>query len=192
MFGLIAAIMVLAIPESSPGMAEKVASSVGDDVLETNLVGLWYLAFVSPEGTIEKCNVVAVLGDDRAAKRAAEKVCGKIVGRRVKPAIGLEGRPAYGSFIGSISLAENLERMPVETLPPDLTIQTSGLNGRVSINVAIGDDGKVLGCERGDGSDQLARRACDEVRQLGFAVEEAKDGRAVAYMRPMFVKFEQS
>jgi hypothetical protein len=192
MFGLVVAMTVLVAPVSSPAMADKVASSVGDDVLETDLVGLWYWAFVSPEGTIEKCNVLAVLGDDRAAKKAAEKVCDEIVGERVKPAIGLYGRPSYGSFIGAISLAENVERMPAETLPPDLTIRTNGgSDGRVSVNVAIGADGKVLACEPSGGSDQLSRRACDEVSRLDFAVEKAKDGQAVGYLRPLMVKFEQ-
>lgn len=187
MFGLIVAIAALAAPVTPPAMADRIAGAVSDDVLETDLVGLWYFAFVSPDGTIEKCNVIATVGD----RTAAGKVCDEIVGRKVTPAVGLQGEPAYGSFIGSVSLAENFDGMPGGLLPPDLTVLvTSGANGRASINVAIGADGKVLACEPNGASNPLSGMACDEASRLGFPVETAKNGEPVAYTRPMIVQFE--
>lgn len=190
MFGLIAAVMALAVPASGAGLADKIERGVSDEVLESGLVAMWYDAFVAPDGTIEQCTVRGAIGDSAAARQ----VCATIVGRKATPALGTDARPTYGTFVGALNFADNLERVPEDGVPPDMIIAAQGLPAgkptRVGVTVAVGADGTVLECDPGPGSILLSRAACEQVRAAALPVRKAKSGAAVGYLSPMIVQFE--
>lgn len=187
MFGLIAAMMAMAVPASSAGMALNIQSAVGSEVLESGLASMWYEAFVAPDGTIEGCTVRATMGD----AKAAPKVCSAIIGRKVSPAVGADGQPTYGYYRSALNFSDNLDPIAPDAVAADLALQVQGLSvarARVGVTVSVGADGKVLACE---GSAGLARTACEQVKGLDLPVRKAKSGAAVGYLYPMIVEFQQ-
>lgn len=190
MFGLIVGAMALTIPASGAGLSAKIERGVSDKLLDGGLAGMWYEAFVAPDGTIEGCEVRAVIGD----RGAAQKVCETVVGRTATPAVGPDGKAIYGSFVDVLNFADNFDRLPPAALAPDMIIQARGLPGgkdaRVGVTATVGTDGKVLACEPGTGLAALSRAACEQVMSTALRVRTSKAGAAVSYLQPLIVVFE--
>lgn len=189
MFGSLAVILAMALPQAAPGMDAKVKTDVSAEVAQTKLGGLWYEGFVDPDGNIESCQVLVAVGDTEAAT----KVCNQMVGRRVTPARDSESHKAYGYFLGSLSFTPEVAQMPVGVLQSDMTIEAKGLPGgqrtRVGIAVNVGSDGKVIACDPG-GDSPLGKVACQQASTMDLPVSKSKDGAAVAYLRPLIVEFQ--
>lgn len=189
MFGLVAAIVALAVPASGTDLTTKIERKVGNGDEYPELVAMWYEAFVAPDGTIEGCEVRAAIGDARSARA----VCKEIVGLKAMPAVGSDAKPTYGTYVGALNFADNLDRLP-EGSPADMTIQAKGLpggkNARVALTVAVGPDGKAVSCWADDGFAALGRTACDQVKAAELPVRKSKAGAAVSYLSQMTVAFE--
>jgi hypothetical protein len=188
MFGLVAAIVALAVPASGAELASKIERKVSAEAEFNGLVGMWYEAFVAPDGSIEACTVRGAIGDARAAR----KVCDEIVGRTVKPAVGSDARPTYGVYVGALNFADNIDNLPPSA--PDMTIQAKGLPGgkgaRVGLTVVVDADGKVSSCWPDGAYTALSRTACDQVQTAALPVRKSKAGAAVRYTSPLVVEFE--
>lgn len=189
MFGTVAVILAMALPQAAAGVEDKVKSDVSAEVAQSGLGGMWYEGFVAPDGTIEACNARVAVGD----AAAATKVCDHLVGLQATPARDPKGRKAYGYFFGSFSFSPTVPQMPVGVLPSDLTIAAKGLPGgksaRIGVAVNVGSDGKVTACEAG-GESPLGKVACQQATGMDLPVGKSKKGKAVAYLRPLIVDFQ--
>lgn len=189
MFGTLAVILAMALPQAAAGMDAKVKSDVSADAAQSGLSGMWYEGFAAPDGTIEGCEARVAVGD----AAAATKVCDQIVGLRVTPARDAEGHRVYGYFLGSLSFSATVPQMPVSVLRPDVTVNARGLpegkRARIGVVVSVDGGGKVTACEAGSES-PLGKVACQQAAGMDLPVGKSKKGAAVAYLRPIIVDFE--
>jgi len=189
MFGTLAIVMAMALPQAATGVEEKVKSDVSAEVAQTKLGGMWYEGFVDPDGNIEGCQVLVAVGDGDAAG----KVCEKIVGRRAIPARDNDGKRTYGYYLGSFSFSPEVPQMPASVLQSGLTFAAKGLPEgkaqRIGIAVSVDDKGKVTACESGIES-ALAKVACQQVQGMDMPVGKSKKGETIAYLRPLIVEFQ--
>jgi hypothetical protein len=189
MFTLIAAAAALALPTPDTGFARTIETGASEEVRDSGLVAMWYEAFVAPNGTIESCTVRAAIGDGDAALA----VCRAFVGRRAKPAVGPDGRPAYGYARGSLNFSDNLEPISAEAIEADVSISARGLpnsRARVDLIVLIDAGGKIAACEPGEKATGLSQAACDQVRSMAMPVRQVS-GAPVSYLYPMIVEFRR-
>jgi hypothetical protein len=189
MFGTLAVVLAMALPQVAAGVEAKVKSDVSEEVAQSQLGGMWYEGFADPDGAIESCQVLVAVGD----AAAAAKVCDQMVGRRVTPARDAASHKAYGYFLGSLSFSADVPQMPAGVLQSDVTIAAKGLPGgqgaRVGIAVNVDSAGKVIACDSGDES-ALGKVACQQASTMDMPIGKSKKGETVAYLRPMIVEFQ--
>lgn len=190
----IMAAAALALPDAGRDFSRSVERSVPNDVLKTNIAGIWYQAFVAADGTITECHVRSTLGDPSKA----DKACEVVKGRRIEPA-KVDGRPAYGVYRGTIVLAEDSFRPQSIVFEPDVVLEVQRLPGgsgkavRTELVVLVGTDGRVGSCEYLGGTNSaFARAACEQAKEVRLPVGKSASGEAVEYVFPLTYEFTES
>lgn len=184
MFGLIATLMAMTVPATNAGMGNLVEGRMADTAAENGLAGMWYEAFVAPDGKIEDCHVRALIGD----ADAAQAVCRELIGRRAKPGLAPDGQPAHGWMLGSLTFADNIRAIPRGLIEPNIVISAPEVDDakRVDLTVLVGTDGGIEACE---GRGALSTGACEELQTVAMPVRKARSGEVVRYIYPIIVEY---
>jgi hypothetical protein len=162
-------------------------------------------AIVEPDGKVRSCRVVEFVGNERLA---AEE-CAALSRRKLRPAMGPDGRPILGAFRTNIRRylhgdSAEIRAVRAWTPPPDLTVQlsrdSSGGEVRHDVDVAVlvEADGAVTMCdgiaeanERAEVPAELVAVACTEAMKLRGPSLTSPDGTPTAYVANMKIRLER-
>lgn len=188
----IMAAAALALPDAGQDFARQVERGVPRQVLETNVAGIWYQAFVDADGKITQCTVRGILGESDKADLA----CKSIVGRKISPA-RVDGKPAYGVYQGVMVLADNSFDTSGIEFQPDVQLEVenlpAGMPVRTELVVMVDSEGRVSDCRARDGrNSDYAQIACEQTMDMDMPVGKSEAGEAVAYLYPLSFEFTEN
>jgi hypothetical protein len=187
----IMAAAALVLPNAAEDFRREVERDVPREVLKTDVAGIWYQAFVDPDGKITACTVRGTLGEDSAAKSA----CDAVKGRRITPA-KVDGKAAYGVYRGTIVLSANYFDPADIEFAPDVQLEVEQLPSdkplRTELIVMVGTDGLISECKgKGGGNSAYVRVACEQAKDIRMPVGKSESGEAVVYVYPLTYEFTE-
>lgn len=196
MLELIAAAVAMTLPVADGRLERSIRSELPRDVIESDLAGIVYEAYVDPQGRITGCKVAGVLGNARE-EDLAKGICKAVTGKSVKTAArGADGQPMPAVFRGVVSLASNsiaLDRFPIE---PDVRYQVDRLPDgaksavRRNLVVQVDGQGQITACGAANGKDTPdTATACEVVQSVSLPVRMGVDGKGENYLYPLLFEF---
>lgn len=154
-----------------------------------------FSAFIDNKGSPMDCRVEGIVGEDFS--RAA---CERVMSTRFQPAIGPDGKPAYGVIREMANFWRkdaNTSQYPVK-LRSELAIQVKPIAGfltearDVPVAALIDGEGRIADCAAiGTTPARLANLACAQLKAQWFDTPlEYPEGTPRAYVRRLTVSFE--
>jgi len=165
------------------------------DVATGNPVGgsIIFQLFVSPEGSVEACDVVYTNWTSAQAARACERLVGKKVSQVARTS---DGTAVHGTLIFSMVSRTGdrpggfpFERaadlaISVESLPQDV-----GKTLSIGALVLVSSEGTIIDCTSSDSRQNFAAVACEQLKQIRVPVRTDAGGAPVAYVTDLRVDF---
>jgi len=193
MLTLVAA-AALVLPNAGEDFRRDIERDAPRELLETNLAGIWFQAFVDTEGRITECTVIGTLGESRSAQQACEAV----KGRQITPA-RVDGKVSYGVYRGAMVLSDNDFDPDEIAFAPDVILEVQDLPGstagpvRTELTVLVEADGTISSCAfRGGRNSTFTEAACEQAKSIKMPVGKSASGQAVAYVFPLTYEFTES
>lgn len=187
----IMAAAALVLPNAAEDFQREIERDVPREVLQSDIAGIWYQAFVDPQGKITACTVRGTLGDSDDAKLA----CEALKGRRITPA-KVDGKAAYGVYRGAIVLSANYFDPDDIEFAPDVQLEVENLPSggplRTELVVMVDTTGKISECRvRNSSNSAYAKAACNQAKEIQMPVGKSESGEAVAYVYPLVYEFTE-
>lgn len=158
------------------------------------MAGARVRAFVDEKGKVQDCEVISFAGN----QRSADALCNAYTGKKVKPAVDVNGSPIGGFMETIIWLTPNRNpQVPVlADRPPDVQLTVQQLPGdvtspfRLTIGLIIDERGAIAACGPIKAEHEaLATAACQSIGSETFVVVKGKNDEAIRYARSYDVEF---
>ncbi|WP_206742895.1 hypothetical protein [Erythrobacter sp. SG61-1L] len=186
----------MTLPVADGRLERSIQSDLPREVIESDIAGVVYEAYVDPKGRITQCKVAGVLGNERE-EGLAKGICAAVKGKSVKsPARDADGMRMPAVFRGVVSLANNsiaLDRFPIE---PDVRYQVDQLPDgaksavRRNLVVQVDGQGQITACGAAGGKETPdTATACDIVQSVTLPIRKGADGQGESYLYPLLFEF---
>lgn len=156
--------------------------------------------WIDPSGKVLECAVGKLVGNEKAG----EDMCRFLKRRKLKAAVGSDGRPSYGLYSTIVSLTpapldEEVRRKINKALrEPDVRLQVSSLPEDAAtmdrpVYAQIGSEGGVEACEAaGTQRDDYSTIVCEQISASKWPVHSNGEGVPTAYVTTISARFELS